>query len=223
MIGSMAAATLARVIIRGGTFGPVATNTYVVADEQGGSALVVDPAAGSAPWVEQTLARMEATPIAVLDTHGHWDHVVENHVWAAKGLPVWVGRGDEAWLEAPAPFNPALFGNPPPTPGVTPAVILEDGDTITCGGLTLQVMATPGHSPGCQVAYDAASGQALVGDLIFAMGIGRTDFPGSNHDDMVRSLGRLFDEIPGDTLIYPGHDRWGVRLADAEPYARMFM
>jgi glyoxylase-like metal-dependent hydrolase (beta-lactamase superfamily II) len=73
------------------------------------------------------------------------------------------------------------------------------------------------------VTYHEASGQALVGDLIFAMGIGRTDFPGSNHDDMVRSLARIFDELPGDTVIYPGHDRWGVTLAQAEPYARMFM
>ena len=56
-------------------------------------------------------------PVAVLDTHVHWDHVVENHVWDEQGIPVWIGRGDEGWLAAPAPFNPALFGNPPPTPG----------------------------------------------------------------------------------------------------------
>jgi len=211
------------VIVRGGTFGPVATNTYVVADREGGSALIVDPAAGSSSWVAETITAMGVTPIAVLDTHGHWDHIVENHVWAEQGLPVWIGRGDEDWLAAPAPFNPALFGNPAPTPGVTPAAILEDGDTVTCGDLTLQIMATPGHSPGCQVAYDASTGQALVGDLIFAMGIGRTDFPRSSHDDMVRSLARVFDELPGDTVIYPGHDRWGVTLAQAEPYARMFM
>ena len=73
-------------IIRGGTFGPVATNTYVVADDRGGSAWVVDPAMGSGAWVDQTLERLEVTPVAVLDTHGHWDHVVENHVWAARGL-----------------------------------------------------------------------------------------------------------------------------------------
>ena len=166
---------------------------------------------------------MWVTPVAVLNTHGHWDHVVENHIWDAQGIPVWVGRGDEEWLTAPAPFNPALFGNPPPTPGVTPAAILEDGDTITCGDLVFHMIAAPGHSPGCQVAYNADAGQALVGDLIFAMGIGRTDFPRSSHDDMVRSLARVFDEVPGDTVIYPGHDRWGVTLAQAEPYARMFM
>ena len=210
-------------IVRGGTFGPVATNTYVVADKEGGSALIVDPAAGSSQWVAETLAALAVEPVAVLDTHGHWDHVVENHIWDAQGVPVWVGRGDEGWLAALAPFNPALFGNPPPTPGVTPAAILEDGDTITCGDLKFQIIATPGHSPGLQVAYNADSGQALVGDLIFAMGIGRTDFPGSSHDDMVRSLARIFDELPGDTVIYPGHDRWGVTLAQAEPYARMFM
>ena len=78
-------------IIRGGTFGPVATNTYVVADEHGGSAWIVDPAMGSSAWVRETLARLEATPVAVLDTHGHWDHVVENHVWDARG-PAGVGR-----------------------------------------------------------------------------------------------------------------------------------
>ena len=216
-------ATVPRMIVRGGTFGPVATNTYVVADREGGSALIVDPAAGSSRWVAETLSALAVEPVAVLDTHGHWDHVVENHVWDAQGIPVWVGRGDEGWLEAPAPFNPALFGNPPPTPGVTPAAVLEDGDTITCGDLVFQMLATPGHSPGLQVAYNAEAGQALVGDLIFAMGIGRTDFPGSDHGDMVRSLTRLFDEIPGDTVIYPGHDRWGMTLAEAEPYARMFM
>ena len=94
-------------ILRGGTFGPVATNTYVVADERGGSAWIVDPAMGSRAWVEETLRRLDATPVAVVDTHGHWDHVVENHVWAAAGLPVWVGAGDEDWVEAPAPFIPA--------------------------------------------------------------------------------------------------------------------
>ncbi len=218
-----AGATLSRVIVRGGTFGPVATNTYVVADREGGSALIVDPAAGSSGWVAAAIDEMRVTPLAVLNTHGHWDHVVENHIWDAQGIPVWVGRGDEEWLAAPAPFNPALFGNPPPTPGVTPAALLADGDTITCGDLVFHMIAAPGHSPGCQVAYNADAGQALVGDLIFAMGIGRTDFPRSSHDDMVRSLARVFDEVPGDTIIYSGHDRWGVTLAQAEPYARMFM
>ncbi|MCU0308320.1 MAG: MBL fold metallo-hydrolase [Thermoleophilia bacterium] len=210
-------------IVRGGVFGPVATNTYVVADRRGGSALVVDPAAGSAAWVEDTLARLEATPVAVFDTHGHWDHVVENHVWAERGLPVWVSAGDADWLEAPAPFNPALFGFPPPTPGVTPARLLADGESIACGDLTLTLLATPGHSPGCMVAHDPESGQALVGDLVFAQGIGRTDFPRSDHGDMVRSLERVFHDLPGETLIHPGHGEWGVPLREAERWARMFM
>lgn len=210
-------------IVRGGTFGPVATNTYVVADRQGGEAWVVDPALGSAAWVEETLRRLDATPVAVLDTHGHWDHIVENHVWAERGLPVWVGAGDEDWLAAPAPFNPALFGNPPPSPGVTPARILADGDRLELGALAFTLLATPGHSPGCMVALERDAGVALVGDLIFAQGIGRTDFPRSDGRAMVRSLTRLFAEVPGDTRIHPGHGPWGVTLAEAEPYARMFM
>lgn len=210
-------------IVRGGTFGPVATNTYVVAERQGGQAWVVDPALGSAHWVAETLRRLDATPVAVLDTHGHWDHIVENHVWAERGLPVWVGAGDEDWLAAPAPFNPALFGNPPPSPGVTPARILADGDVLELGALRFHLLATPGHSPGCMVAHEPTAGVALVGDLVFAQGIGRTDFPRSDPSAMARSLTRLFAEVPGTTLIHPGHGPWGVTLAEAEPYARMFM
>jgi glyoxylase-like metal-dependent hydrolase (beta-lactamase superfamily II) len=210
-------------IIRGGTFGPVATNTYVVADEHGGSAWIVDPALGSASWVREALNRLAATPVAVLDTHGHWDHVVENHVWDAEGLPVWVAAGDEDWVRAPAPFNPALFGNPPPTPGVSPSRILADGDVLELGELRFRVLATPGHSPGCIVAVEESHGEALVGDLIFAQGIGRTDFPRSDPAAIVRSLERIFAEIPGTTRIYPGHGPWAVTLAEAEPFARMFL
>ncbi len=210
-------------IIRGGTFGPVATNTFVVADQQGGQAMIVDPAAGSATWVRDTLARLDATPVRVLDTHGHWDHVVENHVWAAEGLPVWVGTGDADWLEAPAPFNPALFGFPPPTPGVTPTRLLDEGDVVELGELRFRMLATPGHSPGCMVAWEQSQGQALVGDLVFAQGIGRTDFPRSDPQAMLQSLDRIFRELPGETLIHPGHGPWNVTLASAEPYARMFM
>lgn len=201
----------------------MATNTYVVATAQGGDAWIVDPAAGSEPWVRDTLSRLDATPVLVLDTHGHWDHVVENHVWAAEGLPVWVGSGDEDWLTAPAPFNPAMFGNPPPTPGVTPARIIQDGDVLELGDLRFTMLATPGHSPGCMVAHETALGHAIVGDLIFAQGIGRTDFPRSDPEAMMRSLERVLTELPGETVIYPGHGPWGVTLADAEPYARMFM
>ena len=133
----MRSVSLDHMIVRGGTFGPVATNTYVLADGQGGTAWIVDPAMGSAGWVEQTLSRIGATPELVLNTHGHWDHVVENHVWADRGLPVWVAAEDADWVRAPAPFNPALFGNPPPTPGVEPARLLADGEVLTLGEIEI--------------------------------------------------------------------------------------
>jgi hydroxyacylglutathione hydrolase len=210
-------------IIKGGTFGSVATNTYVVFEHAGGPALIVDPAAGSQQWVAHILASNDLTPIAVWTTHGHWDHVVEAHVWAAQGIPIWAGTGDEDWLRAPAPFNPALFGNPPATPGVEPELIVEDGDVLRVGQMEFSVLHTPGHSPGCYVAWDRASNHALVGDLIFAQGIGRTDFPRSSPADMMASLERTLDTLPGDARIYPGHGPWGVTVADAEPWARMFM
>lgn len=201
----------------------MATNTYVVADRRGGTAWVVDPAMGSHAWVAETLKRLEVTAELVLDTHGHWDHVVENHVWADAGLPVWVSAHDADWVRAPAPFNPALFGNPPPTPGVEPARLLHEGDVLNLGEVEFTLMETPGHSPGCMVAYAAAHGEAIVGDLVFAQGIGRTDFPGSDPAAMVRSLERVFAELPPDTRIYPGHGPWEVTLGEAERFARAFL
>lgn len=201
----------------------MATNTYVVADARGGSAWIVDPAMGSAAWVEEALRRLEAEPALVLNTHGHWDHVVENHVWAGRGLPVWVSEHDADWVRAPAPFNPALFGNPPTTPGVEPARLLTEGDVLQLGDLSFTMLATPGHSPGCMVAWEKDAGEALVGDLIFAQGIGRTDFPRSDPSAMLGSLDRILTTLPGETRIYPGHGPWEVPLAAAEPYARIFM
>ena len=210
-------------IVRGGTFGPVLTNTFVVADRQGGSAILVDPALGSERWAADTIARLGVDLVAVYDTHGHWDHVVENHLWAARGIPVWAGEGDRDWLLDPAPFNPALFGFPPPVPGVEPSRIVGDGDVLEVGDLRLEIIETPGHSPGCLVAHERTHGQALVGDLVFAQGIGRTDFPRSDHTAMLRSLERVFSELPPATRIHPGHNQWDVALSEAEPWARMFM
>ena len=100
--------------------------------------------------------------------------------------------------------------------------MLGDGDVLELGALRFRIIATPGHSPGCIVALEETHGEALVGDLIFAQGIGRTDFPRSDPAAMVRSLERVFAEVPGATRIYPGHGPWGVTLTEAEPFARMF-
>ena len=73
------------------------------------------------------------------------------------------------------------------------------------------------------MAYEETHGHALVGDLVFAQGIGRTDFPGSDPRAMVTSLERVFAELPADTLIYPGHGPWESSLGEAERFARMFL
>ena len=210
-------------IIKGGTFGPVATNTYVVFAERGGPAIAVDAPWGGIEWVDHTLARNDLTLEALYLTHGHWDHCVDAYRFAERGVPVWAGGGDEDWMADPAPFNPALFGNPPKRPGVTPDRVVGEGDTLEFGGLTLHMLHTPGHSPGCWTAWDKEHGEALVGDLIFAQGIGRTDFPRSSPRDMLASLERVMTEIPGDHRIYPGHGPCGVTMREAEPWARMFM
>ncbi|MFN8108881.1 MAG: MBL fold metallo-hydrolase, partial [Thermoleophilia bacterium] len=107
--------------------------------------------------------------------------------------------------------------------GVEVDRVFADGDTFDLDGMSFRMLHTPGHSPGCYVAYNADAGEAIVGDLVFAQGIGRTDFPRSSPADMQRSLERVFAELPGEVRIYPGHGPWGVTMTEAEPWARMFM
>ena len=94
---------------------------------------------------------------------------------------------------------------------------------LELGDLRFRLIATPGHSPGCMVALEETEGEALVGDLIFAQGIGRTDFPRSDPAAMMRASSGCSPRCRATRAIYSGHGPWGVTLGEAEPYARMFM
>ncbi len=180
--------------------GPIGTNCYLVRREQGSQeAVVVDPS-GDPATIRLRLAELGARCVAILVTHGHWDHLVGVADLAeGTGAPVYMAEEERALLE-----NPAAYA--PPSVSIrahTPDVLLQGGETLELAGMSFDVVSVPGHSP-AHLAY-AAVGALFSGDVLFAGSVGRTDFPGSDWETLLGSIRTLVDAYPPDTLVYPGH------------------
>jgi glyoxylase-like metal-dependent hydrolase (beta-lactamase superfamily II) len=167
-------------------------------------AAVVDPGGD----VDEILAAIAARDLKVekiLLTHGHIDHVGGTAELARRlGVPVEGPQREEAfWLEQ-LPGQCRMFGFPD-TPALRPDRWLEDGDTVTVGGMTLEVLHTPGHTPGHVCFIHRPSKLALVGDVLFAGSIGRTDFPRGDHAALIRAIREKLFPLGDDFSFIPGH------------------
>jgi glyoxylase-like metal-dependent hydrolase (beta-lactamase superfamily II) len=180
--------------------GPIETNCYVVRAEAGAQeAVVVDPS-GDATELRVLLARLGARCVAVLVTHGHWDHLLGVADLAeGTGAPVYMAEGERMLLESPERFTPPEI----PMRPYTPDVLLAGGETIEAAGISFDVVAVPGHSPAHLAYY--ADGCLLSGDVLFAGSVGRTDLPGADWDTLLASIRTLVERYPPETVVYPGH------------------
>lgn len=141
----------------------------------------------------------------IILTHGHLDHVGGTVAIAQHyNVPV-IGPhfGDKFWLDALMQQS-QMFGFPPAQP-FSPNEWLNDNDTISLGNITLEVLHCPGHTPGHVVLVERTSNSVVVGDVIFAGSIGRTDFPQGNHQQLIDSIKQKIMVLPDDMTIYPGH------------------
>ncbi|MBI4261740.1 MAG: MBL fold metallo-hydrolase [Actinobacteria bacterium] len=174
------------------------TNCWMVAAEGSDEAVVVDPGFGPEE-VHETLRLAGKRPVAVLATHGHFDHIGSAAVFCGDDLPLYVHEADRAALTDPGAWG---SGMPVPSVEVKDVRTVVEGDELGFGGFTIRVMHTPGHTPG-SVCY-LTDGFVFSGDLVFAGSIGRSDFPNSSPRDMELSL-RRFLELRDELPVYPGH------------------
>jgi len=175
--------------------GPIGTNCYILLDEKAKLAAVIDPG-DEAERILQALEELEAELAYILLTHGHYDHttaVPDLHA-ARPDAKIYIHEADANGAGS------YLF----PLAGLVPDLLLYDeGDELTMGDITIQVLHTPGHSRG-SVTLQVAD-LLFCGDTLFAGSCGRTDLPGGSYDQIMVSLKRL-GELEGDFYVCPGHD-----------------
>ena len=189
-------------------FNPLQENTYVVWDESG-EAIIVD--AGNASEREmdtlrQFVADHSLRVVMAVNTHGHFDHVMGNAFVTAKwGIPTCIHKEDLGQLERAQQYC-QMFGYTIERPPVENLMELNDGDAVTFGNSSLQVIHSPGHTRGGVCFYSAPDKFIITGDSLFQGSIGRTDLPGGDYDALMESLLNKVCKIADPfSKVYPGH------------------
>lgn len=191
------------------TFNPFSENTYVVYDDSQ-QCIVVDPGCYTEAERQRLADYIQTqglTPVGLLNTHCHIDHVFGNHFIAETyGLPLAIHKGEIPVLES-VPRVAQMYGIPRVqlSPEASPDHYLEAGTTYEFGNTQLQILYTPGHSPASVSFYCAKSGFVLGGDVLFQGSIGRTDLPGGNYQTLMQSIDSQLMSLPDATVIYSGH------------------
>lgn len=184
---------------------PFEENSYILWRTGNRSALVVDP--GLEPdLILDFLNRMKLIPAAILNTHGHADHIAGNQALkdAYPEAPLIIGAGDVELLSDPnlnlsAPFGFSIFSPP------ADRLVIE-GDSLDLADISLKVLEIPGHSPGHVVFVHAGPPPIVLGgDVLFQGSVGRTDFPGGSADRLYDGIRKKLFVLGDDTVVYPGH------------------
>ena len=182
--------------------GPLACNCYVVGDEVTRQAIVIDPG-DDAEELAAEIVRQELTITAIVATHAHFDHIVAaERLRALTGAPFLLHDEDRPLLGWMQESGRLFLGVelPPPPEVDTPA---REGDHISAGGVELEVIHTPGHSPG-SISL-AGPGALFSGDTLFAGSIGRTDLPGGDTKALLDAVRSKLFALDESLAVYPGH------------------
>lgn len=188
------------------TFNPVQENTYVLYNEKG-DCCIIDPGcyfASEEKALTDFIEQNNLKPVLLLNTHCHLDHIFGNKFVAGKyNLKLHLHPQEKAVLEYGPSAGQAWqlpFDNYDGE-----LVLIDEGQTVRIGDDELQILFTPGHSPGSISFHDKASKFVISGDVLFEGSVGRTDLPGGDFTILEESIKTKLYTLPEDTIVYPGH------------------
>ncbi len=183
--------------------GPLDVNCYILWDEETRDSVIIDPG-GDAPVIEREVRAEGLDVMYVLNTHGHFDHVgADGEVKERFNVPLGIHRADAALLEK-APEHAWFFGlraEAQPAPDF----FLEDNGVVETGPLRLEVLHTPGHTPGGVCLYMREEGILFSGDTLFAGSVGRTDLEGGSTETLLHSIRTRLLTLDDSVTVFPGH------------------
>lgn len=187
-------------------FNPVEENTYILYNERG-QCCIIDPGCYFPEERDELKTGIEKTgltPVLLLNTHCHLDHVFGNKfVYETWSLPLHLHEKEIPVLERAAAMG--IQWQMPFDNYDGPRVYLKEGEIIKIGEEELEILFTPGHSPGSVSFYHAAGGFVIGGDVLFDGSIGRTDLPGGDYATLINSIQTKFFTLPDETKVYSGH------------------
>ena len=183
-------------------------NTYVVSDETN-ECVIIDCGAyydDERKAITDYISSQGLKPVPLRATHGHWDHNLGiDTIYQTYGLQVEAAKEDE-FIISDIPHNfQSIIGAPLRREYPAVGRFFATDEVIRFGHHSLQVLKTPGHSPGSVVFYCTEEHTAFTGDTLFRMSVGRTDFEGGSYTDLMSSLTNILAKLPSDTIILPGH------------------
>lgn len=185
--------------------GLVDTNCYLLACPDSRKAMIIDPGAFNGGEIKAILGLISQHDLKlqyILNTHGHIDHTAGNEqIKKATEAELLIHSSDAGMIESGTMNGSFMFGKEVVSPPADRK--LEDGEQIELGRLTIKVLHTPGHTPGCICLY--VEGTLFSGDTLFAGSVGRTDLPGGDEKALIRSIKEKLLNLPDETVVRPGH------------------
>jgi hydroxyacylglutathione hydrolase len=193
------------------TVGMFEENCYLYACPQTREAVILDPG-DEAPRILDAIKNLKLQPKYVINTHGHIDHIgAIDAILSVYPVPLAIHPAD-AFLYSDQ-YNALLGGRKPPIVTHSPDLLLQEGDSISFGTLTLHVLHTPGHTLG-SISLVSPSHCVFSGDTLFYQSIGRTDFPGGSYEQIQQSIRKKLYTLEDDLVVFPGHGQPTTILAE---------
>jgi hydroxyacylglutathione hydrolase len=184
--------------------GPIGTNAWLLINENNNEAILFDAPPNSYNQIMKEAESNHCTIKALIITHGHWDHMLDSVRFTDDGIPLYAHSDSNEFMEHPEFMSD--FAMPGLTwKGTKINFLVDHGDLLDLCGIKLEIRTTPGHCPGSIIIYIEKIETAIVGDVIFAGSIGRTDLPGGDFNLLNHGILNKVYTLPDNTVLCTGH------------------